>query len=105
MEHSPIRAELIKLRLSWFGWAIAISASAGLMYGLSAESAGGTPFGAVVGAIGMVALVLPLYALYKLSMAVEPKRSVAWAMVALQAVPIIGLVAVISLAMKAGRII
>lgn len=50
------------------------------------------------------ALAWMMYCLYRLSSAIDPRPSVAWTMVAIQAIPIIGWVALISLLLKAGRI-
>jgi hypothetical protein len=102
--YSPVRAELIHLRKVWFLWSIPLSLLAGIFYGFAAPSAKGTLMSLPVGLVGLFAIVWPLYCLYKLSHAVDPKRSVAWAMVATQFVPIVGWLSAISLVLKAGRI-
>ena len=49
-------------------------------------------------------LIWMTYCLYKLSMAIDPRPGVAWAMVGTQGIPIIGWIALASLLLKAGRI-
>lgn len=105
MEYSPIRVEIIKIRRTWFLWSIALALGFGLIYGSFAESEKGTVFGALVGLLAVVGFWLPMYCLYKLSMAVEQSRATAWGNVAWQLVPFFGLVAAFSLVSKAGRIV
>lgn len=105
MEYSPIRVEIIKIRRSWFLWSVAIAFGFGLIFGTFAESEKGTVFGFFVGLLGIVGLWLPMYSLYKLSMAVESNASIAWTTLAWQLVPFFGLVVAFSLVSKAGRIV
>ena len=105
MDYSATRIEIIRIRRSWLLWSIPISFGLGFVYGFFAEGARSNPFGFVIGLIGLFAFVWPLNCLFKLSKAVEPKTSVAWMMVAIQLIPIIGLIAAISLVLKAGRVI
>jgi hypothetical protein len=102
--YSPARAELIHIRKMWFLWSLPLALLAGFVYGGAAESAKSTVMAAPVALVGLFAFVWPLFCLYKLSRAVDPKRSVAWAMVAACFIPIIGWLAPISLVRKAGRI-
>jgi hypothetical protein len=105
MEYSPIRIEIIRIRRSWFLWSIAIAFGFGLIYGTFGASEKGTVFGSFVGLLAMVGLWLPMYCLYKLSMAVEPNPAVAWSKLAWQIVPFFGLVVAFSLVSKAGRVV
>jgi hypothetical protein len=102
--YSLVRVELIQERKVWFLWSLPLSLGAGAIYGAGAESTKGTLMALPVASLGLFAVVWPLYCLYKLSRSVEPKRAVAWAMVATQFLPIIGWLAAISLVLKAGRI-
>ena len=68
-------------------------------------AAKGSAVGVMVGLVGLAALIWLFYCLFKLSTAIEPRRGVAWSMLALQLVPVVGLVAVVSLVLKAGKII
>jgi hypothetical protein len=102
--YSAAGAELVHIRQVWFLWSLPLAFAAGFVYGAMAESARGTLMGLPVALIGLFALVWPLYCIYKLSRAVDPKRSVAWAMVGACFIPIIGWIAPISLVLKAGRI-
>jgi hypothetical protein len=97
-------AELVHIRKIWFLWSLPLAFAAGFVYGLMAESARGTFMGPPVALFGLFAIVWPLYCIYKLSRAIDPKRSVAWAMVAACFIPIVGWLAPISLVLKAGRI-
>lgn len=101
---SPIRAELIHVRKTWFLWSLLIALAAGSFYGAFSGMTKDSPFGLLVALCGLFAIVWPLYCLYKLSYAVDPRRSVAWAMVVAVFVPIIGWIAPISLVLKASRI-
>ena len=102
--YSPARAEIIHIRKVWFIWSLPLAFLAGFVYVGAPESARGTFMGTLVALVGLLAFLWPLYCLYKLSRAVDPKRSVAWGMVAVQLFPIIGWPAAISLVLKAGRI-
>lgn len=102
--YSAARAEIVHIRKMWFLWSLPLAFFAAFVYAGTAESAKGTFMGPPVALVGLFAFVWPLYCLYKLSRAVDPKRSVAWGMVAVQFLPIIGWLAAISLVLKAGRI-
>ena len=54
--------------------------------------------------IPSISMALPLYCLYRLSLSIDSSRSVAWTMVGIQAIPVVGWVAAISLVLKARRI-
>lgn len=102
--YSAALAEIVHIRKMWFLWSLPLAFLAGFVYRGAAESVKGTFMGPPVALVGLFAFVWPLYCLYKLSCAVDPKRSVAWGMVAVQFLPIIGWLAAISLVLKAGRI-
>ena len=102
--YSTARAELIHIRKVWFLWSLPLAFAASVLYGLMAESARGTIMAPPVALLGLFAFLWPLYCIYKLSRAVDAKRAVAWAMVAVCFIPIIGWIAPISLVLKAGRI-
>lgn len=102
--YSAAGAEIVHIRKVWFLWSLPLTFAAGIVYGWMAESVRGTLMGPPVALIGLFSLVWPLYCIYKLSRAVDPRRSVAWAMVVACFIPVIGWIAPISLVLKAGRI-
>ena len=102
--YSAAGAELVHIRKVWFLWSLPVAVGAAFLNGYMAQSVKGTFMGPPVALLGLFALVWPLYCVYKLSRAVDPKRSVAWAMVVACFIPIIGWIAPISLVLKAGRI-
>lgn len=102
--YSRTGLEIIQIRKRWFLWSIPLAFAAGFVYGNMAESARGSPIGVLAALFGLFAFIWPLYCLYKLSRALDPKRSVAWIMVIVQFIPILGWIAAISLVLKAHRI-
>jgi hypothetical protein len=102
--YSPARAEIIHVRKVRLLWSFPLAFCAGFAYQSAAESVKGTIMGPPIALLGLFGFVYPIYCVYKLSRAVDPKRSVAWAMVAACFTPVIGWLALISLVLKAGRI-
>ena len=102
--YSPARAEMIHIRKMRLLWSFPLVFVAGFIYSSFADSVRGTLMGPPVALIGLFAYLYSTYCVYKLSRAIDPKRSVAWGMVAVCLIPIIGWFALISLILKASRI-
>jgi multisubunit Na+/H+ antiporter MnhE subunit len=105
IQYSAIRIELIKIRRNWFFWSIPIALAAGFVYRLLAEPLRNTALAPVASLFGLFALFWPSYCLYKFSMAIEPKRSVAWSLVGLGFIPVLGWIFIVSNIFVANRII
>ena len=102
--YSRAGLEIIRIRKRWLLWSIPLAFGAGFIYGNMAEGSRGTPFGVLAALFGLFAIVWPLYCLYKLSRALDPKRSVAWIMVIAQFIPVLGWIAAISIVLKAHKL-
>ncbi|HMM85784.1 hypothetical protein [Azohydromonas sp.] len=76
-------------------WAVAPDGQAGSLFGALLQP--------LLGIAVAVGVVLSLVAVYKMSISLDPRRSLAWLIVVAQFVPIIGLLIVISMILKLRR--
>ena len=75
-----------------------------VMRALGTQSLVGTPFGFLLGAIGLAAGVTYFFSIYQLSRRLSNSPGTAWLLLCLQVIPIIGLPVAISLLFKANAI-
>lgn len=100
-EFDVARIHALKIRLLW---SLPIALTVGFLSGYLSVPFRDTPL-AILPPLGILfSMLWPVVCVYKLSMAVEPRRMVAWTMVVACFVPILGWIAPISLILKAGRI-
>lgn len=101
MDYSAARVDIIRIRRKLFLWACVPLAVIIVVIWAAPNSRAGLVPGLVC---WMIALWW-LFCLYKLSVSVDQKAVAAWAIIALQIIPVVGLVLVFSLARKAARIV